>query len=260
MGDRGLRELERQAALGDQEAARRWLKAIERLGGFLPCVACGMFYPAYLKHDCTETGGYAADHLPYGRRPAVSRELIYDSEYYDGESQASLFVNYSSFNSVRPGRVKAWGVDTNLSGQSGIYSGYVFHVHRVAVLLPSGLDAPRRDWLRNTTYVQLRFASLDMQTIPGLVCYRDEESDRDEWVIQIAGTPPEDFPVEERRCSEGLRGIDLTVNGRAGFVLDDFSAFRVILGTNYYTEWREQGFSPVLIRVVFAGILARREA
>jgi hypothetical protein len=125
---------------------------------------------------------------------------------------------------------------------------------RIAALLPAGLDARRRNWLLNNSYLQLRSASTELATIPGLLCHRDEGENSEDWVIQIAGGPPEDVALGARRGNEGLRGVDLTVNG-VGIVLPALEAFRVILGhPDPYPFDMEM---PVLIRVVMAGFMVR---
>lgn len=260
--DLSLRELERRAACGDPEAAKELEAKLRRVGGFLPCVDCGLFFPAYVRHTCNPETGDVLTHEPPGLRvrPAVMRDAIYDSEYFDGTAQTSFFVNYHTFNTAGAPRAKAWGVDTNLQGQRGIYHGHRFAFHRIAVVLPAGLDEKRRNWLLNETSIQIRSAYYELRTIPGLICYRDHEEPGEPWVIQIAGGPPE-APLEQRRGNEGLKGVDLTVGGRAGFTLPSLDAFQVLLSAPS-DEWQRgyrsgPGWSPVLIRVVFAGFLIR---
>lgn len=253
MSDRRLRELERRAALGDPQASDALQAELQRVGGFAACVTCGYFFPSWVEHSCDRLRDRVNVTSPLGAR--VKRAMIFDSEFEDFRtSQTSFFVNFAGFCSLAP-RSKYWGVDTNLQGMNGLPYGHAFAVHRVAALLPAGCDAERRNWMLNNTYIQLRFASREEPAIPGLLCYRDEESS--DWIMQIAGGPPDAVPVEERRGNEGLRGVDLTVNGRPGLVLHDLSAFRVIMG--HVQDGNPAGFQPLLVRMVLAGFMVRKD-
>jgi hypothetical protein len=254
MSDRRLRDLERDAALGDPEAAALFAAELQRTHGFTPCLICGRFFPSYVDHDCDPRTGEPIYHGGVGLGQ-VRREIVFDSEYYDGRtSQTSFFVSFHTFNTVAPRR-KYWGVDTNLQGSTGLPAAHSFQAHRIACLLPAGLDEDRRNWLLNNSYLQIRSASTELATIPGLLCYRDEDSGAEDWVIQIAGGQPEDVPFENRRGNEGIEGVDLTVNG-VGIVFQALEAFRVILGTPEPYPFDKD--TPILIRVAMAGFMVRR--
>jgi hypothetical protein len=251
--DTRLRELERQAALGDEDAGTAFAHTLQQAYGFVPCLDCGRFFPSYMEHTCDrETCEVTVDVPEEGA--SIKREVLFDTEVFEGGSQTSFFTNYSSFCSARAGRVKFWGVDTNLQGQAGIPRFAKFHVHRIAALLPAGCDEERRNWLLNNTYIQIRLASSEEATIPGMLCYRDESEDSEDWVIQIAGGPQEDVPFEERRGSEGIKGVDLSVSGKPVLALSGLEAFRVMLGCPGRPP---ASFKPLLIRVALAGFMVR---